>query len=338
MGIVSEPKSIAENWYRVQKKQKKTKQGLTDRWLWQTGDVRPVLAGLQRQNGIVRWHRRVLLARGATGQFRHPQLPSAQIRNGTVLLISSSERLNKTTELYPSELGIKIRIDATKWLAIEEIPNAIRWINVARLEEVRLLGADVRWMIASSNMFLIRDREREKKRADGSSDGDMATGQTSHRWSNCLGDDVDDEIERRRRSSRSVHSPPSNDYSPGRRLGRLIDGRTLKKSFLSRSVSFASSVISNIPVACGGGGQNDASIGLASTENKKKYGPIRKPKRTHAHKQRHRKMGENQKWTTTQNEAWLLAKEAARLGKTAIGSSSSSSAAVARRRPSHSCP
>lgn len=85
MGIVSEPKSIAENWYRVQKKQKKTKQGLTDRWLWQTGDVRPVLAGLQRQNGIVRWHRRVLLARGATGQFRHPQLPSAQIRNGTVI-------------------------------------------------------------------------------------------------------------------------------------------------------------------------------------------------------------------------------------------------------------
>ncbi len=211
------------------------------------------------------------------------QLANFVIRNfrlrksGTV---RSSERLNKTTELYPSELGIKIRIDATKWLAIEEIPNAIRWINVARLEEVRLFGADVSWMIASSNMFLIRDREREKKRADGSSDGDMATGQTSHRWSNCLGDDVDDEIERRRRSSRSVHSPPSNDYSPGRRLGRLIDGRTLKKSFLSRSVSFASSVISNIPVACGGGGQNDASIGLASTENKKK---VRANQKTETH-------------------------------------------------------
>ena len=45
------------------------------------------------------------------------QLANFVIRNfrlrksGTV---RSSERLNKTTELYPSELGIKIRIDATK--------------------------------------------------------------------------------------------------------------------------------------------------------------------------------------------------------------------------------
>ena len=55
----------------------------------QTGDVHPVLAAIQGQDGILRGHRNLLLARRAAGQLRHPQLQRQTTHAGTSILTSA---------------------------------------------------------------------------------------------------------------------------------------------------------------------------------------------------------------------------------------------------------